>query len=836
MKANVVQEEPLSKTDVSFEFDEEEDTFVGARTQTETQIEDASLHENNESQQPARIAGNAVSEWTVDWSSVAPAFDEYVAQPTAKALYSFFYTTEGGDSTLVSTASRRTTTTEGATNIEPEDARATSDRTVSGFFEDDIPEDDEYELRQTVEKFWKTYDHILMISLGSILGILMRYGASLFFTWADENSVIFRSDSPLFTNLPLNLLSCFLLGLLCSGSECLQIIHRRRQMPDEAHSLFGSQNTYLIRNPQGQEERRQVALEFYERRIRESASLLLFPAPKEEVDLVMRYDHGETQAIQPELQTSTCPPPTSTLPAGLRHRRGPHEMAPISPITQPSTRPCNFVGLNHSSQAPSPSNSTDSSDNQTLSPAASSPIKQNPPQSQKDSTTQHNMKTPPRNGSSQELTDSDEDGVVRPNKRLTPTSRSPRGLDPRIYVGVNPSTRHSNDVDSNLDSEFQSSNPNQVQSPRTEPLEISQGNEEIYNSDGTTIEESLAAAVNDATKHISKNLQYLTRLRIAEGWDVGTTATAMQSDILLGLRVGVCGAMGSFSSWNSDMVNLLRNGSIGSAFVGYALGLQLPIIAYRSGQYLAVFVFILRCKSETAKDERRGYGLRLGDGEDEFDDIQLNANVEQISRSNENQVISNSNQNHTSPSPRSEALGGNSTPSRMLNEVAAEREQPSIRAILTATAMLVLVCLLTSLHLFTSASAQQFTISLLFSPFGGLARWKITNSWNTVLPDFPLGTFTCNMLGCALSGSLGSFLAGNPGPEESIVLMSIINGFGGALSTLGSYIAEVLGLIDPILFKYDGITYACVTIIWGIFIGLVTVQSKDWADEFKNDF
>jgi fluoride ion exporter CrcB/FEX len=303
----------------------------------------------------------------------------------------------------------------------------------------------------------------------------------------------------------------------------------------------------------------------------------------------------------------------------------------------------------------------------------------------------------------------------------------------------------------------------------------------------------------------------------------------------------------------------------------------------RTGQHLAVYVFVLRCRSETAMDERRGYGLRLGGGDDDDEDP-YPATSATSSRSGQGQLQDTSTAgtvaggspptpshllSATSTNSRTEFFAGAtpsprninyhssdpsssspvhrsalvredvycppSAPSRLLNEIATEREQPSIRAILTATAMLVLVCSLSSLHVFTSASSQQFAISLLFSPIGGLARWKITNSLNTSVPNFPLGTFTCNMLGCALSGSLGSFLAGSPGPEESIVLMSIINGFGGALSTLGSFVAEVLALIDPILFKFDGITYACVTIMWGVFVGLITVQSKDWADDIEHD-
>ena len=54
----------------------------------------------------------------------------------------------------------------------------------------------------------------------------------------------------------------------------------------------------------------------------------------------------------------------------------------------------------------------------------------------------------------------------------------------------------------------------------------------------------------------------------------------------------------------------------------------------------------------------------------------------------------------------------------------------------------------------------QYWCSLLFTPFGCLARFALMNKYNKRLPGFPLGTFSCNLISCALSGSLGSFLAG----------------------------------------------------------------------------
>jgi len=42
---------------------------------------------------------------------------------------------------------------------------------------------------------------------------------------------------------------------------------------------------------------------------------------------------------------------------------------------------------------------------------------------------------------------------------------------------------------------------------------------------------------------------------------------------------------------------------------------------------------------------------------------------------------------------------------------------------------------------------------------------------------------------------------------------------------------EILSLIDPIIFKFDGVIYSIITILWAVIIGFVVSQAKNWADE-----
>jgi fluoride ion exporter CrcB/FEX len=335
-----------------------------------------------------------------------------------------------------------------------------------------------------------------------------------------------------------------------------------------------------------------------------------------------------------------------------------------------------------------------------------------------------------------------------------------------------------------------------------------------HETDAPGVERDFDQIIQDVSTNISTNIQGVStnittsisrirRVSLAEGWDANTTAKAMSDDLLLGLRDGFCGALSTFSSWSSSMVNLLRNGQVSDAVVGYIIGIQLPIVAYRFGQHVAVYLFIWRCRQENRTDERRGYGIRLPQDDDSLD---------------------------SAPEVEDEEV----TSPTSTDTTEEDSEMPSVRAIATALFILSIVTQLTSLSFFTDPTQHQLALSLLFSPLGVLTRWRISR-YNRLVPGFPLGTFISNMLGCALSGSLGQLLAGNPGPRERIVLVSLISGFAGSLSSVSALIVEVLAGTDPLLFRFDGLTYATCTIFWGMVIGFIVQTSGDWADAAGTD-
>jgi len=611
------------------------------------------------------------------------SLSEQISEQSRKAIYGFFYPPPSGSNISSGQEANQSSSYENSNHR-------------SGVQDE--------ESRLFVEQFWKYYDDIIILSIFTQVGIIFRLGAS---SWIKTFGGTFKADSALFVNLPLNCLSCFLLGAMSSGSDIMSIIETRftpakRQQEVETEDLSEEVITPRLKrlrrrkrnriykqqkNRNSDAELRQVQLLALERRIRASPSLLLFPVGREEADLMEHYfkDGYQTNRNDESGENDT------TL-------------------------------MVETSEYDNSDDGSDQSRSQDGTPTGNTVSQNN-------------------------------------NQIIDYGTQGDRDLDQIIY---------------NVSVEF-------------------------------------AGHVQSEARNLGTNLQRLSHATLQDGWDVGTTPEAMSEDLLLGLRDGFCGALSSFSSWNSSMVTLIRHGNIQEALVGYALGIQLPIVAYQFGQHLAVYIFVWRCRREVRTDERRGYGIRLTQEED--DDLQCIVD-------GGNGAISD-HSSHSLASKRKRLANKKESAGRLL---------PSVRAVMTALFVLAFVSQFTSLFFYNDGKDQLIALSLLFSPLGVLTRWRLSR-YNGVRPGFPIGTFTCNLLACALSGSLGTLLAGNPGPEERIVLVAFISGFGGTLSSVAQFIVEILNGVDPLLFKWNGFYYAICTIFWGLVIGLVSMSSVDWADE-----
>jgi fluoride ion exporter CrcB/FEX len=329
--------------------------------------------------------------------------------------------------------------------------------------------------------------------------------------------------------------------------------------------------------------------------------------------------------------------------------------------------------------------------------------------------TNYSTKAPPASSLPSINTDQTTEVVVRPPASTSPTT-------------IRPPARNVSDASSSSQGQFHARGTPHFRARQYAHVEG--GDVVDY---GTQDDPDLDQIMSNVATGVSKNISRIGRINLADGWDVGTSPQEKCEDLCLGLRDGLCGALSSFSSWLSAMIHLFQAGQIGQAFVGLMLGIQLPIIAYRFGQYVSVYIFVWRCRREKRRDERRGgYGIQLHmDEEGSFDDI--NESATNRSHHSGDSVGETS----AATSPRT----SHATRTKGRKTVHEEdSEVPSVRAIVTALFIMCLVAQITSLNFFYKPKQRLLAFSLLFSPLGVLARWRMMkfNAWR---PNFPIGTF-----------------------------------------------------------------------------------------------
>ena len=720
----------------------------------------------------------------------------------------------------------------------------------------------EREDREYVARFWTVYDDIIILSLFTQIGILCRLGMANWFKIFDG---VFHSESALFTNLPLNCCSCFLMGILCSGESLMQIIGTRFTPPrlqqdlhreaenerevsrslreDSRGSLFAKDDSiddnieegemgistcaetpdgYRRRHPWRpvggrrsqhdrvfserqrraiarmtswrpkheslQNELRDVQLLALERRIRMSPCLVLFPIKKEDVDVVENYFHDGHRIGPSGLDLQDGYPSTEQ---GANWKMG------FSPGSSPgflhqASLSLDDHDLSLDEYVSTSDNTSEGETNKRLDFDSRSYESDGPP----DEEFQNEILSAnsPENSIASPI--SKNDRVKLPKRESISPTTPDLSVAGQSYACRRPTLR--------------TRQYGQIGNRE----EVDYGTQELPDLD---------QMINNVATDVSQKISRMKRVRLVDGWDVGTTPEDKSEDLMLGLRDGLCGALSSFSSWISSMVRLVRGGNIGQAFVGLVLGIQLPIVAYRFGQHIAVYIFVWRCRRETIQDNRRGYGIRLNTDDDNDDN---DDNMDCEGRQGFDTSVHFVDSVDTAAAKRSRNKARGQVP---MDEDEDDTRTPSVRAIITAIFIMALVAQTTSLNFFYEPESRLVALSLLFSPVGVLTRWRLSKL-NTWRPSFPLGTFTCNIGACALSGSLGTVLAGNPGPRERIALVALIAGFGGTLSSVAGFIVEVLAGMDPILFRMDGVYYAVCSVGWGMLVSFLFTASVDWAD------
>lgn len=143
---------------------------------------------------------------------------------------------------------------------------------------------------------------------------------------------------------------------------------------------------------------------------------------------------------------------------------------------------------------------------------------------------------------------------------------------------------------------------------------------------------------------------------------------------------------------------------------------------------------------------------------------------------------------------------------------------------------IIITCILIGIN--KSGSWRSWTFSILFAPFGALLRFYISKYLNTKFVNFPLGTFSANLLGTLLHGVL-TILSRGKLPHQGrlvsdVLVCHIISGFNdgfcGALTTVSTFVVELFAL--KLIYSYR---YGITSIILSFILLVTTLGSYNWT-------
>ena len=568
-----------------------------------------------------------------------------------------------------------------------------------------------------LQRFWSTYDTIIILSICSIVGIAFRMMSATWFRM--ELGAVFSEDSALGTNLPLNIWSCFLMGLLCSGREAMGIVTSK--------VLVGS-NPY----PNGDSTRGIFA-------VCRGTYRSTIDAGKACINRLLGY--GNVPQRSPTSSDNVEERPTSfndsDIDDGMRRRR--RGNAQTDEVEQPKTQNevntrtdesigglgllSGLLGLDDEYTSLHRTSEDEIRDVQLRGLGRriiASPCLVFFSASKMDTDVMEHYENDRVSSESNESQDNFEISELNDNEMES------GDIEMRGVTSSGESSDEASGQEEARSAALQQTSTISIESQQLSPSRnnstSSNSSSPIHNfrRQASSIEEHVGEIIHDINDHVTT----FRRVSLIDGWKMTISADQMKDIILLGLRVGFCGALSTFSSLNASVIRLLKAGSIGEGIVGYALSIQLGIVSYRFGQHIAVYIFVWRRRRETKRAERRGYGLRLRRQatEEEQPQVEVEPDLPSQARST------------------------------------CRRLFISVRTFSTLLLSAMIIGL--SLAVYFVPSHQQYLLSLLFTPFGCLARWKLMDKYNKKIQGFPLGTFICNIGGCALSGSLASFLAG----------------------------------------------------------------------------
>jgi CrcB protein len=113
---------------------------------------------------------------------------------------------------------------------------------------------------------------------------------------------------------------------------------------------------------------------------------------------------------------------------------------------------------------------------------------------------------------------------------------------------------------------------------------------------------------------------------------------------------------------------------------------------------------------------------------------------------------------------------------------------------------------------------------------GALFRWQLSR-YNPVIPSFPLGTFTANIIATVILGICYLLQGRIRTPLTTLdcaVIIGVVEGFCGCLSTISTFAVEL-----DTLRRRHAYTYATVSVVSGVLILVLIVGISAWTEGYN---
>jgi CrcB protein len=346
--------------------------------------------------------------------------------------------------------------------------------------------------------------------------------------------------------------------------------------------------------------------------------------------------------------------------------------------------------------------------------------------------------------------------------------------------------------------------------------------------------------------------------------------------IQIGIRTGFCGSLTTFSSWVKELVvNAITYNEYMNGILGLIVGLYAAIASYMLGVHLALYVDhwlhedpedILQQESEYRKiviEEYRaaskeaaemskvnsgdgGNGGEHGDGGSNRDGsvggprmVTEAAGLAVLSDDQAGLMAAEDDLPRIMINHPSDAMN-TSMSAAWSRQVELKASPPPLpKAFKTDFVAVITLILLTSWCIVGAiiegdhSWLRTLWLALLFAPFGCTLRWllarlnyKLKGKWAWA----PVGTFSANMLGTAISTA--SYIVSvkvELTSWESAINSAVVSGFCGALSTVSTFVTEIVQYLEVFPESVQAYTYAVGTLVSGVVLVIALYGWVVWS-------